>query len=133
MPAKNAAAFTLVYLTIVNYILYNRAIRGGTIVWGKIDFASQFVLIFLAFSAIWTMGLMGTVRSLTRKYYHVYNLMPDFTPEAFTPTLAYSAWWITGVTLVFYIVVSFAILVTLRVPEQKAQAPIGKAVPAGAK
>ncbi len=133
MPAKNAAAFTLVYLTIVNYILYNRAIRGGTIVWGKIDFASQFVLIFLAFSAIWTMGLMGTVRSLTRKYYHVYNLMPDFTPEAFTPTLAYSAWWITGVTLVFYIVVSFAILVTLRVPEQKAQAPIREAVPAGAK
>ena len=133
MPAKNAAAFTLVFLTIVNYILYNRAIRGGTIVWGKIDFASQFVLIFLAFSAIWTMGLMGTVRSLTRKYYHVYNLMPDFTPEAFTPTLAYSAWWITGVTLVFFIVVSFAILVTLRVPEQKAQAPIGGAIPAGAK
>ena len=133
MPAKNAAAFTLVYLTIVNYILYNRAIRGGTIVWGKIDFASQFVLIFLAFSAIWTMGLMGTVRSLTRKYYHVYNLMPDFTPEAFTPTLAYSAWYITGVTLVFYFVVSFAILVTLRVPEQKAQAPIREAVPAGAK
>ena len=133
MPAKNAAAFTLVFLTIVNYILYNRAIRQGTIVWGKIDFASQFVLIFLAFSAIWTMGLMGTVRSLTRKYYHVYNLMPDFTPEAFTPTLAYSAWWITGVTLVFYIVVSFAILVTLRVPEQKAQSPIGEAVPAGAK
>ena len=133
MPAKNAAAFTLVFLTVVNYILYNRAIRQGTIVWGKIDFASQFVLIFLAFSAIWTMGLMGTVRSLTRKYYHVYNLMPDFTPEAFTPTLAYSAWWITGVTLVFYIVVSFAILVTLRVSEQKAQAPIGEAVPAGAK
>jgi len=133
MPAKNAAAFTLVYLTIVNYILYNRAIRGGTIVWGKIDFASQFVLIFLAFSAIWTMGLMGTVRSLTRKYYHVYNLMPDFTQEAFTPTLAYSAWWITGVTLVFYIVVSFAIFVTLRVPEQKADAPIGQPVPAGAK
>jgi hypothetical protein len=133
MPAKNAAAFTLVFLTVVNYILYNRAIRQGTIVWGKIDFASQFVLIFLAFSAIWTMGLMGTVRSLTRKYYHVYNLMPDFTQEAFTPTLAVSAWWITGVTLVFYFVVSFAILVTLRVPEQKAEAPLGQPVPAGAK
>jgi cytochrome bd-type quinol oxidase subunit 1 len=133
MPAKNAAAFTLVFLTVVNYILYNRAIRQGTIVWGKIDFASQFVLIFLAFSAIWTMGLMGTVRSLTRKYYHVYNLMPDFTQEAFTPTLEVSAWWITGVTLVFYFVVSFAILVTLRVPEQKAEAPIGRPVPAGAK
>ncbi len=122
MPAKNAAAFTLVFLTIVNYIMYNRAIKQGTIIWGKIDFASQFVLIFLAFSAIWTMGLMGTVRSLTRKYFHVYNLVPDFTPEAFTPTLSYSAWWITGVTIVFYAVVSFAILVTLKPASVKAEA-----------
>ena len=133
MPAKNAAAFTLVFLTVVNYIMYNRAIKRGTIIWGKIDFASQFVLIFLAFSAIWTMGLMGTVRSLTRKYFHVYNLVPDFTPEAFTPTLAYSAWWITGVTLVFYAVVSFAILVTLRKPDQKAPATLGEPIPEGAK
>ena len=122
MPAKNAAAFTLVFLTIVNYIMYNRAIKRGTIIWGKIDFASQFVLIFLAFSAIWTMGLMGTVRSLTRKYYHVYNLVPDFTAEAFTPTLSYSAWWITGVTIVFFAVVSFAILVTLKPASSKAEA-----------
>ena len=133
MPAKNAAAFTLVFLTIVNYILYNRAIRSGTIIWGKIDFTSQFVLIFLAFSAIWTMGLMGTVRSLTRKYFHVYNLVPDFTPEAFTPTLAYSAWWITGVTLIFYLVVSFAIVVTLRATGPKTESPQGTPVPAGAK
>ena len=134
MPAKNAAAFTLVFLTIVNYILYNRAIRTGTIIWGKIDFASQFVLIFLAFSAIWTMGLMGTVRSLTRKYFHVYNLVPDFTAEAFTPTLAYSAWWITGVTIVFFAVVSFAIMVTLRPGSgKKADAPQGIPVPAGGK
>ena len=131
MPAKNAAAFTLVFLTVVNYILYNRAIKQGTIVWGKIDFASQFVLIFLAFSAIWTMGLMGTVRSLTRKYYHVYNLLPDFTPESFTPTLAYSAWWITGTTLVFYAVVSFAIIVTLRSTDKKASVTQGEALPAG--
>jgi hypothetical protein len=133
MPAKNAAAFTLVFLTIVNYIMYNRAIKRGTIIWGKIDFASQFVLIFLAFSAIWTMGLMGTVRSLTRKYYHVYNLVPDFTPEAFTPTLAYSAWWITGITIVFYAVVSFAILVTLKPANSKTVVPKGSPALAEAK
>ncbi|RMH06697.1 MAG: hypothetical protein D6704_06635 [Nitrospirae bacterium] len=132
MPAKNAAAFTLVFLTVVNYILYNRAIRRGTIIWGKIDFASQFVLVFLAFSAIWTMGLMGAVRSLTRKYYHVYNLLPDFTAESYTPTLAYSAWWITGLTLIFYIVVSFAILITLRASEAKSPVAPGAPVPAGA-
>ncbi|MBI5853971.1 MAG: cytochrome ubiquinol oxidase subunit I [Nitrospirae bacterium] len=133
MPAKNSAAFTLVFVTIVNYIIYNRAIKQGTIVWGKIDFVSQFVLIFLAFSAIWTMGLMGAVRSLVRKYFHTYNLVPDFSAESFTPTLAYSAWWITGITLAFYAVVSFAIIITLRAPDSKAHAPEGHPAPAGAK
>src|SRR5213080_3138324 len=134
MPAKNAAAFTLVFVTIVNYILYNRAIRQGRIQWGKIDFISQFVLVFLAFSAIWTMGLMGAVRELTRKYFHVYNLQYDFTSEAFTPTLAYSSWLITGITLTFYLVVSFAILLTLRMGKEKVhvEAPKGMPVVAGA-
>jgi cytochrome bd ubiquinol oxidase subunit I len=133
MPAKNSAAFTLVFVTVVNYVIYNRAINQGTIVWGKIDFVSQFVLIFLAFTVIWTMGLMGAVRSLLRKYYHTYNLLPDFTAESFTPTLSYSAWWITGITVVFYAVVSFAILVTLRPSDLKGHAPEGSPVPAGAK
>ena len=133
MPAKNSAAFTLVFVTVVNYIIYNRAISQGTIVWGKIDFVSQFVLVFLAFSAIWTMGLMGAVRSLLRKYFHTYNLLPDFTPESFTPTLSYSAWWITAITVAFYVVVSFAIFVTLRPTEAKAHAPEGSPAPAGAK
>lgn len=129
MPAKNAAAFTLVFVTICNYILYNRALRKGRILWGKIDFVSQFVLVFLAFSAIWTMGLMGTVRSLTRKYFHVFNLQYDFTPEAYTPTLAFSSWVITGVTLAFYLVVSFAIILTLRSGKDKHQAHASKEVP----
>ena len=133
MPAKNSAAFTLVFVTVVNYILYNRAIRQGTIVWGKIDFTAQFVLVFLAFSMIWTMGLMGGIRSLLRKYFHVYNLVPDFTTESYTPTLSYSAWTVTGITLAFYLVVSFAIIVTLRATDAKAVVPEGKPVPAGAK
>ena len=134
MPAKNAAAFTLVFVTVCNYIMYNRALRRGRIAWGKIDFVSQFVLVFLAFSAIWTMGLMGAIREFTRKYFHVFNLQYDFTPESFTPTLAYSSWVITGVTLTFYIVVSFAIVLTLRTGKEKALAesspPAGKGVPA---
>ncbi|MEX5218963.1 MAG: cytochrome ubiquinol oxidase subunit I [Nitrospiraceae bacterium] len=133
MPAKNSAAFTLVFVTVVNYIIYNRAITQGTIIWGRIDFVSQFVLVFLAFSMIWTMGLMGAIRSLLRKYFHTYNLLPDFTAESYTPTLAYSAWWITAITVVFFSVVSFAIFVTLRASETKAHAPEGAPVPAGAK
>ncbi|HJS67592.1 MAG TPA: cytochrome ubiquinol oxidase subunit I [Nitrospiraceae bacterium] len=133
MPAKLSAIFTLVFVTVVNYVLYNRAIKQGTIIWGKIDFASQFVLIFLAFSSIWMMGLMGAVRSLVRKFFHTYNLMPDFSVESFTPTLSYSAWWITGISVVFFTVVSFAVLVALRTSDSKRPAPEGSPVPARAK
>jgi hypothetical protein len=133
IPGKLSAVFTLVFVTVVNYVLYNRAIKQGTIIWGKIDFTSQFVLIFLAFTSIWTMGLMGAVRSLVRKFFHTYNLMPDFTAESFTPTLSYSAWCITGITIVFFAVVSFAVIVALRPSDSKKQAPEGSPLPARAK
>jgi hypothetical protein len=133
MPAKLSAMFTLVFVTVVNYFLYNRAIKRGTILWGKIDFTSQFVLIFLAFASIWTMGLMGAVRSLVRKYFHTYNLIPDFSAESFTPTLSYSAWWITGITVMFFTVVSFAVIVSLRPSESKGHIPEDSPVPVRAK
>ena len=133
MPAKLSAVFTLVFVTVVNYVLYHRAIKQGTIIWGKIDFASQFVLIFLAFTSIWMMGLMGAVRSLVRKYFHTYSVMPDFTAESFTPTLSYSAWWITGISVVFFIVVSFAVIVALRPSDSKGRVSEDSPVPARAK
>jgi len=133
MPAKVSAMFSLVFATVVNYFVYNRAIKQGTILWGKIDFTSQFVLIFLAFISIWTMGLMGAVRSLAKKYYHTYGLMPDFTVESFTPTLSYSAWWITGITGVFFTVVSLAVFVALRSSSSKVREPESSPVPVRAK
>lgn len=114
MPAKLAAIIVLVFVTVVNYVLYNRTIKQGTIHWGKIDFVAQFVLIFLAFISTWIMSLMGAVRSLLKKYFHAYSLVSDFTVESFTPTLAYSAWWITGITVGFLVIVTLAALVALR-------------------
>ncbi len=121
MPAKNTAAIMIVLTTVVNYFLYSRAISRGKIIWGKIDFASQFTLIFLAFSAIWTMGLMGTVRSLVRKYYHVYVLLPDFTEESYTPTLATTSIVVTTLTLIFFAVVSLAVWLSLKLGTTKAK------------
>lgn len=133
MPTKLGAIFSLVYVTVINYVVYGRAIRQGTIAWGKIDGVAQFVLIFLSFTSIWAMGLMGAVRSLLRKFFHTYNLIPDFTAESFTPTLSYSAWLITAITVVFFIVVSVAVFVALRSAEQKGREPEGVPVPAGSK
>ena len=76
---------------------------------------------------------MGAVRSLLRKYFHTYNLLPDFTAESFTPTLSYSAWWITGNYRRLFRSREFRHFVTLRPSEAKGHAPEGSPVPAGAK
>ena len=133
MPTKLGAIFSLVFVTVVNYVLYRRVIKQGTIVWGKVDGVSQFVLIFLAFTSIWAMGLMGAVRSLLRKFFHTYSLIPDFSAESFTPTLSYSAWLITGITLVFFVIVSAAVFIALRSGAIKGSEPEGVPVPAETK
>ena len=121
MPAKNTAAAVMVLMILLSFILYTRAIRRGRIQWGKIDFSSQFALIFLAFSTIWTMGLMGVVRSSLRKYFHIYDLLPDLSPESFTPTLADSSVLITILTVVFFTIVSAATWLALGLGSQKAK------------
>jgi len=80
-----------------------------------------------------TMGLMGAVRSLLKKYFHAYSLVSDFTAESFTPTLSYSAWWITAITVLFIVCVTMAAFIALRPSAAKAQAPGGTPVPVGAK
>ncbi len=133
MPAKLSAILTLVFVTVVNFVLYNRAIKRGTILWGKIDFAAQFVLIFLAFTSTWIMGLMGAVRSLLKKYFHTYSLVSDLSAESFTPTLSYSAGWITAITVFFIMVVTLAALVALRPSVSRLREPEGSPVPVVAK
>jgi hypothetical protein len=133
MPAKLSAILTLVFVTVVNFVLYNRTIKQGTILWGKIDFVSQFVLIFLAFTSTWIMGLMGAVRSLLKKYFHAYSLVSDLSAESFTPTLSYSAGWITAITVFFIAIVSLAVLIALRPSVLRAREPEGSPVPVAAK
>ncbi|MBI5096652.1 MAG: cytochrome ubiquinol oxidase subunit I [Nitrospirae bacterium] len=113
MQAKNTAAFLTVLVTLINYLLYRRALKTGKIIWGKIDFISQYVLIFLGFTSIWTMAFMGSVRSFARKYFHVYLYIKDTTPESYTPTLAFTTAMATLITWVFFILVSFAIWLAL--------------------
>ncbi len=109
MPAKNTAAAWTALVTLVNYIFYRIAIRRGRITWGEIEVPSQYALILLGFGAIWTMGLMGAVRSLIRKSFHVYNAIPDLTSESFTPTLFHSTLIVTVTSLIFFLLITLII------------------------
>ena len=79
----------------------------GAIRWGTIAPRSQYVLILLAVTFTWLMGLMGFARSGIRQHWHVYGVLRDTSPEAVTPALGYAANVITVVTITFFALVTF--------------------------
>jgi cytochrome d ubiquinol oxidase subunit I len=87
--------------------LFRGARSTGAIRWGTIATRSQYVLIILAVTFTWLMGLMGFARSGIRQHWHVYGILRDTSPEAVTPALGYAANVITVVTTVFFGLVMF--------------------------
>jgi len=121
MKAKNTAAIFICLLTLENYFLYKRAVKTGTVAWGKINPLSQYLLVFLGFCDIWLMNLMGAVRELVRKNWHVYMQVKDTTPEAYTPTLFHSSILTTQITFIFFIIFTFIIWLCLKTPQHQTQ------------
>jgi cytochrome bd ubiquinol oxidase subunit I len=87
--------------------MFKGARSTGVIRWGTIAPRSQYVLIILAVTFTWLMGLMGFARSGIRQHWHVYGVLRDTSAEAVTPALGYAANVITLVTLVFFALVMF--------------------------
>jgi cytochrome bd-type quinol oxidase subunit 1 len=92
---------------LIDIPLFRGARSTGAIRWGTIATRSQYVLIILAVTFTWLMGLMGFARSGIRQHWHVYGILRDTSPEAVTPALGYAANVITLVTLVFFALVMF--------------------------
>jgi cytochrome bd-type quinol oxidase subunit 1 len=87
--------------------MFKGARSTGTIRWGTIAPRSQYVLILLAVTFTWLMGLMGFARSGIRQHWHVYGVMRDTSVDAVTPALGYAANVITIVTTIFLALVLF--------------------------
>ncbi|MBI4638584.1 MAG: cytochrome ubiquinol oxidase subunit I [Candidatus Rokubacteria bacterium] len=87
--------------------MFRGARSTGTIRWGTIAPRSQYVLILLAVTFTWLMGLMGFARSGIRQHWHVYGVMRDTSVDAVTPALGYAANMITIVTMAFFALVMF--------------------------
>src|SRR5262245_6476110 len=97
----------IVLVMAIDIPMFKGARSTGTIRWGTIAPRSQYVLILLAVTFTWPMGLMGFARSGIRQHWHVYGVLRDTSPEALTPALGYAANMITIVTIVFFALVSF--------------------------
>lgn len=107
MAAKALAVTAILILTFVTYLLYRRARATGAIRWGQIDPMSQYVLIFIPAVAVYLMGLMGAIRSLTRMDYHIYGAVKDVTPYWYTVTLGHSSVMVGLITLLFFALLAF--------------------------
>ncbi len=97
----------IVVVMAIDIPMFKGARSTGTIRWGTIAPRSQYVLILLAVTFTWLMGLMGFARSGIRQHWHVYGVLRDSSVDAVTPALGYAANVITVVTIVFFLLVSF--------------------------
>src|SRR5206468_2230204 len=83
--------------------MFKGARSTGTIRWGTIAPRSQYVLILLAVTFTWLMGLMGFARSGIRQHWHVYGVMRDSSVDAVTPAIGYAANMITIVAFALFV------------------------------
>jgi cytochrome bd-type quinol oxidase subunit 1 len=97
----------IVVVMAIDVPMFRGARSTGEIRWGTIAPRSQYVLILLAVTFTWLMGLMGFARSGIRQHWHVYGVLRDTSAEAVTPALGYAANVITLVTLAFFALVMF--------------------------
>src|SRR5439155_9387642 len=82
--------FAMVSITAIDIFLFRGAKMTGEVRWGRMPAISQYVLIFIAVTFTWLMGLMGYIRSGLRQHWHVYGVIRDTSVDAFTPTIGFA-------------------------------------------
>ena len=97
----------MVIMTAIDIPLMRGAESTGETLWGKVPPISQYCLIFIAVTFTWLMGLMGYVRSGLRQHWHVYGVLQDTSPDAFTPTLGFATKVISVCVLLFFALIAF--------------------------
>jgi cytochrome bd-type quinol oxidase subunit 1 len=128
VPQVSSVLFAMVSITAIDVFLYRKASYTGEVRWGRIPAISQYVLIFIAVTFTWLMGLMGYVRSGLRQHWHVYGVIRDTSPDAFTPTLGFATQVVSVTVLIFFLLIGFVFWIASlhdRPDYQTAQHPHG--------
>jgi cytochrome bd-type quinol oxidase subunit 1 len=102
----------MVSITAIDIFLFHGAKKTGEVRWGRIPAISQYVLIFIAVTFTWLMGLMGYVRSGLRQHWHVYGVIRDNSADAFTPTLGFATQVVSVTVLAFFLLIGFVFWIT---------------------
>jgi len=111
VPQVGSVLFAMVAITAIDVFLF-RGAKHTEVRWGRIPAISQYVLIFIAVTFTWLMGLMGYVRSGLRQHWHVYGVIRDRSPDAFTPTLGFATQVVSVTVLIFFFLIGFVFWIT---------------------
>ena len=97
----------LLWNTTIDVLVFRGAESVGGIRWGKMPARSQYALVLLCVTIVMLMGLMGVIRSGLREDWHVYGVLQDTSPWAWTPTNAYMMRVVGIIVVTFLGLVSF--------------------------
>jgi cytochrome d ubiquinol oxidase subunit I len=111
VPQVGSVLFAMVAIAAIDVFLF-RGAKFNDVRWGRIPAISQYVLIFIAVTFTWLMGLMGYVRSGLRQHWHVYGVIRDRSPDAFTPTLGFATQVVSVTVLIFFLLIGFVFWLT---------------------
>lgn len=75
--------------------------------WGVMPAKSQYALILNATVVVLTMTLMGYARSASRQYWHIFGVMRDTSPYAYSPALGTAGAFMALNTFIFCMMVAF--------------------------
>ena len=107
VPQVLSVLIAMVSITVIDIFLFRNARMDAEVRWGRIPAVSQYVLIFIAVTFTWLMGLMGYVRSGLRQHWHVYGVIRDRSVDAYTPTLGDATVIVSWTVIAFFLLIGF--------------------------
>jgi cytochrome bd ubiquinol oxidase subunit I len=119
-------------ITPLTALLLKSAKTTTEMVWGKMPPRAGYSLVLNAVTVILLMTLMGYARSSSRVHWHVYGVVRDTSPYAFSPALGYAAGIMALCTFFFCMIVAFIFWVATMGDKAKASSVSSKeALPHG--
>ncbi|MFQ5780519.1 MAG: c-type cytochrome, partial [Nitrospiria bacterium] len=106
-----AQVLAVLFVIVMSISLTALMLKGATVTekmtWGIMPPSSQYALIINALVVILTMSLMGYARSASRVHWHIYGVLEDTSPYAFTPTLGHASFLMSFNTFLFVVIVGY--------------------------
>ncbi|HEX2253919.1 MAG TPA: cytochrome ubiquinol oxidase subunit I [Thermoanaerobaculia bacterium] len=131
IPQVLSVLLAMVLVTTLDMMM-QRSAESNPVHWGRMPVRAQYVLIFLAVSFTWLMGLMGYLRSGLRLHWHVYGVIRDTSPDAFTPTLGFATSVVSVTVLVFFSLIGFIFWLAALGHKKKLAVAVEEPAPAAA-